>query len=74
MHVASFADTRETAGRVISFRYCSLYIVWGNVSNCKRLTKSLVLKNVLEFGVKGMMVERDGSESEHATLRFRGPA
>jgi hypothetical protein len=45
----------------------------GNVSYSKRLTKSLVLKKVLGFGVEGMMMERGGCESEHGSVRYRGP-
>jgi hypothetical protein len=38
-----------------------LCIILGNVSYCKRLTKSPVLKKLLGFGVEGIVVERDGA-------------
>jgi len=65
----------QISGRQEDVLYLSaivLYIILKNVSYCKRLTKSLVLKKVLGFGVEGMMVERGGCESEHDSVRYRG--
>jgi len=58
---------------------CTLLILFfilrilGNVSYSKRLTKSLVLKKVLESGVEGMMMERGGCKSEQGSVRHRSP-
>jgi len=50
-----------------------LYIIMGDVSYCERLTKSLILKKVMGFGVERMM-ERVGCEFEHSNVRYRGSA